>query len=126
MLSHDNVVWNTFSVMEAFDAINNPLEEERFVSYLPLNHIAAQCLDVFLSMASGGQVFFADRNALKGTLSKTMVIAKPTRFLGVPRVYEKIQECIIAVESKQWRISRKILEHLKNIVRSYHINGLTR
>lgn len=123
MLSHDNVVWNTYAVMESFDAINNPLEE-RFVSYLPLNHIAAQCLDVFLSMACAGQVFFADRNALKGTLVKTMFIAKPTRFIGVPRVFEKIQESVLASESRQWKLSRKILEHLKTIVRNYHLSAL--
>ncbi|KAL5281716.1 ACSBG1 family protein [Megaselia abdita] len=123
MLSHDNIVWNTYAVMESFNAIDRPLEE-RFVSYLPLNHIAGQCMDVFLSMASAGQVFFADRNALKGTLIKTMLIAKPTRFLGVPRVFEKIQESIITAESRHWKISRKILEHLKSIIRNYHLTEI--
>lgn len=121
MLSHDNIVWNTYAVMELFNAIDKLLEE-RFVSYLPLNHIAAQCIDVFLSMASAGQVFFADRNALKGTLIKTLVIAKPTRFIGVPRVFEKMQESILAAESRHWRIAKKFLEHLKSIVRNYHLS----
>lgn len=120
MLSHDNITWNTHAVMELFNAFDKPLDE-RFVSYLPLNHIAAQCIDVFLPIASAGQVFFADRNALKGTLSKTMVIAKPTRFIGVPRVFEKMQESILAAKSRQWKISRSILEHLKSVVRNYNL-----
>lgn len=119
MISHDNIVWNTNAVVQLF---NNKQSEERFVSYLPLNHVAAQCMDIFLPMATAGQVFFADKNALKGTLVKTLKVAKPTRFVGVPRVFEKIQESIISAESKSWRISRSILDNLKSIVRNYNIS----
>ena len=37
-------------------------------------------------------VYFADKDALKGTLVNTLKEALPTVFLGVPRVWEKIQE----------------------------------
>lgn len=119
MISHDNMVFNTKSVVELF---TNKQSEERFVSYLPLNHVAAQCMDIFLPMATAGQVFFADKNALKGTLIKTMKIAKPTRFVGVPRVFEKIQESIISAESKNWTVTKRILDHLKSINRNYNLN----
>jgi len=37
-------------------------------------------------------VYFADPGALKGTLINTLLVAQPTVFLGVPRVWEKIYE----------------------------------
>jgi len=37
-------------------------------------------------------VYFADPGALKGTLINTLLVAQPTLFLGVPRVWEKIHE----------------------------------
>lgn len=42
-------------------------------------------------------VYFADKNALKGSLLDTLVAARPTAFLGVPRVWEKIYEKMQAV-----------------------------
>ena len=38
---------------------------EVLVSYLPLSHIAAQLLDMYLPMAFGGTVYFAKPDALK-------------------------------------------------------------
>lgn len=65
---------------------------ERFISYLPLNHIAAQVMDIYVPIASLGTVFFAQSDALKGSLSQTVKDVRPTIFIGVPRVWEKIME----------------------------------
>jgi long-chain-fatty-acid--CoA ligase ACSBG len=67
---------------------------ERFVSYLPLNHIAAQMMDIYVPICSIGTVTFADSDALKGSLKDTLIDVKPTIFIGVPRVWEKIEEGI--------------------------------
>ena len=68
--------------------------EERSVSYLPLSHIAGQMLDIYMAITVGGTVYFAQPDALKGSLVYTLRDVKPTCFLGVPRVWEKIHENI--------------------------------
>ena len=44
--------------------------------------------------------WFADANALKGTLPLTLAACRPTAFLGVPRVWEKIREKMLEVGKK--------------------------
>ena len=71
--------------------------EERFVSYLPLSHVAANIMDIFMVSQCLGTLYFANRDALKGTLVATLKEATPTVFFGVPRVWEKIQEKMVQV-----------------------------
>ena len=67
---------------------------ERLVSYLPLNHIAAQMFDIYLAISTAATVYISDPMALKGTLPQTLQQVNPTLFIGVPRVWEKISEKI--------------------------------
>ena len=59
-------------------------------------------LDVFCpiiitaELKSSCVVHFADANALKGSLGETLRAKRPTLFLGVPRVWEKIAELMKA------------------------------
>jgi long-chain-fatty-acid--CoA ligase ACSBG len=89
MISHDNLCWTAQNVLEHYLRLNH---EERIVSYLPLSHVAGQLIDIYLTMFVGGCAYFAQPDALKGTLTVTMKDVRPTFFFGVPRVWEKIQE----------------------------------
>jgi long-subunit acyl-CoA synthetase (AMP-forming) len=42
-------------------------------------------------------VFYARPDALKGSLNQTMKHAKPTIFMGVPRIWEKMEEKIASI-----------------------------
>lgn len=71
------------------------------MSYLPLSHIAAQMLDVHApiyltaNLENYCTLYFADSNALKGTLLASLLKARPTYFFGVPRVWEKFQAAML-------------------------------
>ena len=53
-------------------------------------------------------VYFADKDALKGSLVETLKSSLPTVFLGVPRVWEKIQEKMQQVGKANKGIKRQI------------------
>ena len=57
-----------------------------------MSHIAGLMMDIYMPMAAGATCCFADRNALKGTLVENLRHYRPSRFIGVPRVFEKIEE----------------------------------
>ena len=56
----------------------------------------------------GCTVYFADRNALKGTLTQSLREAQPTIFLGVPRVWEKIYEKMVEVGRQNKGLKQQI------------------
>lgn len=118
MLSHDNFTWLSHSIK----TFKNDMQmgAEVVVSYLPLSHVAAQLLDIFVTLAMACTVYFADRDALKGSLLKTLTEARPTVFLGVPRVFEKIQEKMMAVGAQSGALKRAIASWAKSVTLKYH------
>jgi len=90
MLSHDGIIYNAKILTQAIYEKDLIEGDERVITFLPLSHIAAQVMDMYLGIENGACIYFADRNALKGTLVKTMKFARPTRFFAVPRIFEKM------------------------------------
>lgn len=121
MLSHDNLTWDALSVSEI---VNLKLGEERLVSYLPLSHVAAQLVDIYIVMTNAGCVYFADPNALKGTLIQTLQAVQPTKFLGVPRVWEKMHERMMEVAAQNGEIKKALASWAKNQALQYHLNKI--
>ena len=62
------------------------------ISYLPVSHIVAQIADIWMIPSLGGTIHFADRDALRGSLLNTLTTVRPTRFVAVPRVFEKMHQ----------------------------------
>ncbi|XP_063782627.1 long-chain-fatty-acid--CoA ligase ACSBG1 isoform X2 [Pseudophryne corroboree] len=108
MLSHDNITWTAAQASRAGDMQPAEIQQESIVSYLPLSHIAAQIYDLWTGIKWGEHIYFANPDALKGTLVDTLREAQPTSHMGVPRVWEKIMERIKEV-SAQGAVRRKML-----------------
>ncbi|MCI5056792.1 MAG: AMP-binding protein [Flavobacteriales bacterium] len=65
----------------------------KFFSYLPLSHIAERLLVEMGGLYSGGTVSFAE--SLE-TFPKNLSDTQPTVFLGVPRIWTKFQQGVLA------------------------------
>jgi long-chain acyl-CoA synthetase len=80
--SHNNIMWTLESV-QRFWAI----EPQTLVSYLPLAHVAERFTSQWRGIALGHEVWLCpDPNLLLPYLLE----ARPTFFVGVPRVWEKL------------------------------------
>lgn len=119
MLTHDGITWNSNRTAEV--AAKSYTGQNMFISYLPMSHMAAIIFDIFIPIIEGGCVYFADKEALKGTLLCTMQQVRPTRFLGVPRIWEKLQENLMSVERKSSKTYQILLNWAKNIVLNHNL-----
>ncbi|HEY7014215.1 MAG TPA: AMP-binding protein [Streptosporangiaceae bacterium] len=70
-------------------------DRTRWVSYLPLAHIAERMFTIYLPFHHGWHVHFCHNAAAE--LLGTLGAVRPTAFFGVPRVWEKIQAGIQAL-----------------------------
>ncbi|NWV69496.1 ACBG2 ligase, partial [Malurus elegans] len=115
MLSHDNLTWTALAAGR-YVMLNDALtSQEQVVSYLPLSHIAAQMSDIWSAMTFGVQVYFAQPDALKGSLVETLREVRPTAFLGVPRVWEKMEEKMKSVGMKSSAFRRRVASWAKGV-----------
>lgn len=107
MIDHRNVVWTLESLRRAADLEMG----QRMVSYLPLAHIAERLATHYLGTYLAGQVWYCPN--LAGVL-EYIQIAKPTLFVGVPRVYEKFHSRLMGrfaeAEGLKGTILKKALE----------------
>ncbi|XP_039734488.1 long-chain-fatty-acid--CoA ligase ACSBG2 [Pteropus medius] len=115
MLSHDNITWTAGAVSRDCGFSHAREKQEVLVSYLPLSHIAAQMLDVWVHMKIGAVMYFAQPDALKGTLVDTLQEVKPTIFLGVPRIWEKMQERIKENGTRDSQLKKKVFSWARAI-----------
>ena len=111
MCSHDSCTYNANAITKAihFEGV------ERIVGFLPLNHVAAQYVDCMILMYQPITIHLAQPDALKGSLTTTLKKAKPTAFVAVPRVYEKMMDGIKAVGARNNAIKKWISARCRTI-----------
>merc|ERR1719265_2770594 len=132
MISHDSVVVEgEVSAQSSMSIINGfPPEGARILSYLPLSHIAGGLMDLLMPVyfagvkQKKGTIYFARPYDLKEmTLALRIGFVKPTAFLAVPRVFEKIQARMMGVAATIGGLKKKIatwakgkgLEYARNL-----------
>jgi long-subunit acyl-CoA synthetase (AMP-forming) len=101
MLTHRNLSWIAEKIVELLDV----RAEDRIISYLPLSHIAEQVASLYISMSTGACVYFAESIE---KLADNLREVRPSLFLGVPRVWEKIQAGIQAAGAQNSPLKKKI------------------
>lgn len=89
MITHRNVVWTAECIRRTAEIGDRP----RFVSYLPLAHIAERMSSHYLGVYTAGEVFYCpDLTEVLEYVQR----ARPTLFVGVPRVWEKFHTRLTA------------------------------
>jgi long-chain acyl-CoA synthetase len=83
-LTHDNLVWTGRTWAE----ITDQPTDGRLMSYLPMAHLADRVVSHYLAMLTGACITcVADAKAAVPAVAET----RPTLWLGVPRVWEKLK-----------------------------------
>lgn len=121
MLNHDNLTFVSRTGCE-FEGMQSG--QEVVISYLPLSHIAAQIVDIYAVLSVAGTIYFAERDALKGSLPRTLRQVRPTRFLGVPRVFEKMHEKMLDIGSNQGFLMRAVGSWAKGVTLQHHLDTI--
>ena len=89
IITHHMVLFECTSSLQTA----NPQGENIFISYLPFAHIAERTLGMYIPWTRGAHIhLIGDPALLLGALGEV----RPTRFFGVPRVWEKIRTGVSA------------------------------
>ena len=89
MITHENVA----ETIRSLTSVVSVGPSDRFLSFLPLSHIAERCTSHLGQIISGGETWFARSLA---TLAEDLRACRPTVFFAVPRVWEKLQQAVQA------------------------------
>ncbi len=83
-------------------------DRDSMLSYLPLCHVAEKIFSLFLPLSTGAVVHFGESIA---TVQQDLREVSPTVFLGVPRIWEKVQAGVVlrmqdSSPLKRWLFAR--------------------
>jgi long-chain acyl-CoA synthetase len=101
IITHASVLYE----VETARAGGNAPMHVRWVSYLPLAHIAERMFTLYLGICNAYNTYFCREAATQ--LMTTMGAVKPTAFFGVPRIFEKVMAGIQALLAGEQDETRK-------------------
>lgn len=108
MLNHRNLTWTAGMSVNVIEMS----EEDRLLTYLPLSHIAEQLLSLHTPLQSGAPVWFASDPE---RLGEALRHVRPTVFLGVPRVWEKIATRIKSAGAEAPPLKKRIFAWARRV-----------
>jgi long-chain acyl-CoA synthetase len=113
LITHHSVLYE----IAAAERGGNVTPGVRWVSYLPLAHIAERMFTIYLPLSTAGHVHFCpDPKQLISVVGQV----RPTAFFGVPRVWEKVRagiQGLLAAEQDEGR--RAAVEQAMDVGRRY-------
>ena len=101
VITHANALYE----LETARAGGNAPMHVRWVSYLPLAHIAERMFTLYIAIGNATHTYFCHEAATQ--LVPTMGAVKPTAFFGVPRIFEKVMAGIQALLAGEQNEDRK-------------------
>ncbi|MFL0163057.1 AMP-binding protein [Aquirufa salirivi] len=109
MLQHGGVA-QVINIAKEAAFLQEP--NNRFISYLPLCHIAERNFVEFAGTASGGSIYFVET---LDSFKDNLVACRPTHFLAVPRIWSKFREGILQKIGGQKRLQLLLAIPILNI-----------
>ena len=96
MLSHGSISWACRSMNDLFEA----REDDEYLSFLPLCHIAERSITIFNQVLNGSVVNFAEN---LDTVRENLAEVRPNVFFAVPRIWEKLYNAVeIKMRDAAW------------------------
>ncbi|PKL39935.1 MAG: long-chain fatty acid--CoA ligase [Spirochaetae bacterium HGW-Spirochaetae-1] len=112
MLSHGNLIAN---VRQVHDHYRNKLTiKHDFLSFLPLSHALERMGGYYLAISTNTKVSFARDIS---TLLEDLKAVRPTSFVAVPRMFEKIYHAVQQRVRESRKLRRIIFSRAMNVAR---------
>lgn len=112
IITHSNIMYVCRACKEIW-----PIDDtETHLSYLPLSHVYERAGAEFFGVYNGGSCYYARSY---DTIGEDVKDAKPTLFLGVPRVYEKVYQRILSTVDASPKLRKKIFYWALQVGKEY-------
>jgi long-chain acyl-CoA synthetase len=105
MLSHRAILHNCRGAHDVLQEVG--LDDEVFLSFLPLSHSYEHTAGQFFPIAIGAQIYYAESI---DKLVDNMAEARPTLMMAVPRLYEVMHQRILRGVEKTSGLRRRLFE----------------
>jgi len=108
MLSHGAIICNCMGAYHLFNDCNLlELDNETFLSFLPLSHSYEHTAGLHFPISIGAQVYYAEG---VDKLSDNMTETHPTIMTAVPRLYESMHQRIVTGIERKGGLSEKLFK----------------
>ncbi len=112
MLTHANIMHN----LEGLNKVNSFTDKDIHLSFLPLSHIFERTIGHYYPLYCGANIVYS--RGLE-SLKNDLLIVRPTVFIGVPKVFEKVYAKIIETAQSAKGIKRKLFDKAISFGKEY-------
>jgi long-chain acyl-CoA synthetase len=115
MLSHRNILSNVMASIPCFP----PGENQKALSFLPLNHIFERMV-TYIYLFKGTGIYYAES---LDTIADNLKEVQPNVFTTVPRLLEKVYDRIMQKGSELTGVKKKLFYWAHSLAEKFEING---